>query len=334
MTKKYDYIAIGGGSGGIASINRAASYGMKCALIEAKELGGTCVNVGCVPKKVMWYGSQIAEAMKLYAPDYGYDVTVDNFDFKKLIASREAYIDRIHQSYDRGLANNKVDVIKGYATFVDEHTIEVNGELLTAEHILIATGGKPTWPTIPGAELGIDSDGFFALEELPKRVAVVGAGYIAVEVAGVLHGLGSDTHLFIRHDKPLRSFDPYVVDGLVESMAKEGPTLHPHSLIKEVTKNKDKSLTLHLKNGESYVVDQVIWAIGRTPVTETLKLENTAVTLTEKGHIKVDKFQNTSVAGIYAVGDITGHLELTPVAVAKRDVDYPNVYLIINLMNT
>lgn len=182
MTKKYDYIAIGGGSGGIASINRVASYGMKCALIEAKELGGTCVNVGCVPKKVMWYGSQIAEAMKLYAPDYGYDVTVDNFDFKKLIASREAYIDRIHQSYDRGLANNKVDVIKGYATFVDEHTIEVNGELLTAEHILIATGGKPTWPTIPGAELGIDSDGFFALEELPKRVAVVGAGYIAVEV--------------------------------------------------------------------------------------------------------------------------------------------------------
>ena len=316
MTKKYDYIAIGGGSGGIASINRAASYGMKCALIEAKELGGTCVNVGCVPKKVMWYGSQIAEAMKLYAPDYGYDVTVDNFDFKKLIASREAYIDRIHQSYDHGLANNKVDVIKGYATFVDEHTIEVNGELLTAEHILIATGGKPTWPTIPGAELGIDSDGFFALEELPKRVAVVGAGYIAVEVAGVLHGLGSDTHLFIRHDKPLRSFDPYVVDGLVESMAKEGPTLHPHSLIKEVTKNKDNSLTLHLKNGESYVVDQVIWAIGRTPVTETLKLENTAVTLTEKGHIKVDKFQNTSVAGIYAVGDITGHLELTPVAVA------------------
>ncbi len=316
MTKKYDYIAIGGGSGGIASINRAASYGMKCALIEAKELGGTCVNVGCVPKKVMWYGSQIAEAMKLYAPDYGYDVTVDNFDFKKLIASREAYIDRIHQSYDRGLANNKVDVIKGYATFVDEHTIEVNGELLTAEHILIATGGKPTWPTIPGAELGIDSDGFFALEELPKRVAVVGAGYIAVEVAGVLHGLGSDTHLFIRHDKPLRSFDPYVVDGLVESMAKEGPTLHPHSLIKEVTKNKDNSLTLHLKNGESYVVDQVIWAIGRTPVTETLKLENTAVTLTEKGHIKVDKFQNTSVTGIYAVGDITGHLELTPVAVA------------------
>lgn len=134
----------------------------------------------------------------------------------------------------------------------------------------------------------------------------------------MLHGLGSDTHLFIRHDKPLRSFDPYVVDGLVESMAKEGPTLHPHSLIKEVTKNKDKSLTLHLKNGESYVVDQVIWAIGRTPVTETLKLENTAVTLTEKGHIKVDKFQNTSVAGIYAVGDITGHLELTPVAVAKR----------------
>lgn len=316
MTKHYDYIAIGGGSGGIASINRAASYGFKCALIEPKELGGTCVNVGCVPKKVMWYGSQVAEAMKLYAPDYGFTVDVKEFNFKKLVESREAYIDRIHQSYDRGLANNKVEVIKAYATFIDEKTLEVAGERITADHILIATGGKPDFPSIPGAEYGIDSNGFFALEELPKRVAVVGAGYIAVEVAGVLHGLGSETHLFVRRNAPLRTFDPYVVEGLVEAMEKDGPTLHTESVPKKVVKNSDGSLTLHLENGNSQTVDTIIWAIGRTPVTETLNLENTAVELDEKGYIKVDKYQNTTVPGIYAVGDITGQLELTPVAVA------------------
>lgn len=161
MTKKYDYIAIGGGSGGIASINRAASYGMKCALIEPKELGGTCVNVGCVPKKVMWHGAQLNEAMHLYAPDYGFSVDVTEFNFQKLVDSRESYIDRIHQSDQRGLDKSKVDLIKGYATFIDEKTIEVNGEQLTADHILIATGGKPTIPSIPGAEYGIDSNGFF-----------------------------------------------------------------------------------------------------------------------------------------------------------------------------
>ncbi|MGV2851437.1 FAD-dependent oxidoreductase, partial [Serratia odorifera] len=190
MTKHYDYLAIGGGSGGIASINRAAMYGQKCALIEAKELGGTCVNVGCVPKKVMWHAAQIAEAIHQYGPDYGFDTTVNAFDWKKLIANRTAYIDRIHTSYDNVLGKNKVDVIKGFARFVDAHTVEVNGEKITADHILIATGGRPSHPDIPGAEYGIDSDGFFELDALPKRVAVVGAGYIAVEIAGVLNALG------------------------------------------------------------------------------------------------------------------------------------------------
>ena len=190
MTKHYDYISIGGGSGGIASINRAASYGKKCAIIEANQLGGTCVNLGCVPKKVMWYGAQVAEAIVKYAPDYGFDIEVKGFDFQKLVHSRQQYIENIHRSYDNNLAKNGVEVIKGFATFVDTNTVEVNGELITADHILIATGGHPILPDIKGAEYGIDSDGFFALNEMPKRVAIVGAGYIAVEIAGGKRGGG------------------------------------------------------------------------------------------------------------------------------------------------
>lgn len=316
MTKHYDYLAIGGGSGGIASINRAAMYGKKCALIEAKYLGGTCVNVGCVPKKVMWHAAQIAEAIHLYGPDYGFDTTVNAFNWQKLLESRSAYIDRIHQSYNRGLSNNKVDVIQGFARFIDAKTVEVNGEKITADHILIATGGRPSVPHIPGAEYGITSDGFFELQEMPKRVAVVGAGYIATEIAGVLNGLGAETHLFVRKHAPLRSFDPMIVETLVEVMAAEGPALHTHSTPASVVKNSDGSLTLHLEDGKEFVVDCLIWAIGREPATDNINLSAAGVKIDTRGHITVDKFQNTSVAGIYAVGDNTGAVELTPVAVA------------------
>ncbi|MGL4431811.1 MAG: glutathione-disulfide reductase [Plesiomonas shigelloides] len=316
MTKHYDYLAIGGGSGGIASVNRAAMYGKKCALIEAKALGGTCVNVGCVPKKVMWHGAQIAEAMHRYAADYGFDVDVKQFDFQQLIASREAYIDRIHQSYERVLGNNKVDVIQGFARFVDAHTVEVNGEQITADHILIATGGYPTRPAIPGAEYGIDSDGFFALRELPKRVAVVGAGYIAVEIAGVMHALGAETHLVVRKHAPLRSFDPMLVDTLLEVIKTEGPELHTQAVPQRVEKHADGSLTLHLEDGRSLHVDCLIWAIGRKPATDRLNLDASGVELDDRGYIRVDMYQNTNVPGVYAVGDNTGRIELTPVAVA------------------
>lgn len=316
MTKHYDYLAIGGGSGGIASVNRAAMYGKKCALIEAKALGGTCVNVGCVPKKVMWHGAQIAEAMHRYAADYGFDVDVKQFDFQQLIASREAYIDRIHQSYERVLGNNKVDVIQGFAHFVDAHTVEVNGEQITADHILIATGGYPTRPAIPGAEYGIDSDGFFALRELPKRVAVVGAGYIAVEIAGVMHALGAETHLVVRKHAPLRSFDPMLVDTLLEVIKTEGPELHTQAVPQRVEKHADGSLTLHLEDGRSLHVDCLIWAIGRKPATDRLNLDASGVELDDRGYIRVDMYQNTNVPGVYAVGDNTGRIELTPVAVA------------------
>ena len=316
MIKHYDYLAIGGGSGGIASINRAAMYGQKCALVEAKYLGGTCVNVGCVPKKVMWHAAQIAEAIHLYGPDYGFDTTVNKFDWGKLIESRTAYIDRIHQSYERGLGNNKVDVIHGFAKFIDAHTIEVNGETITADHILIATGGRPSRPNIPGAEYGINSDGFFELDALPKRVAVVGAGYIAVEIAGVLNGLGAETHLFVRKHAPLRTFDPMIVETLVEVMNAEGPQLHTQSVPKSVTKNSDGSLTLALENGKEFEVDCLIWAIGREPANDNINLAAAGVKTNEKGYITVDKYQNTNVKGIYTVGDNTGAVELTPVAVA------------------
>ncbi len=316
MTRHYDYLAIGGGSGGIASINRAALYGQKCALIEARYLGGTCVNVGCVPKKIMWHAAQIAEAIKQYGPDYGFDTTINRLDWATLIKSRSAYIDRIHQSYERVLGNNKVDVIEGFARFVDAHTVEVNGERITADHILVATGGRPSHIDIVGEEYGIDSDGFFALDAMPRRVAVVGAGYIAVEIAGVLNALGAQTHLFVRKHAPLRTFDPLIIDTLVEIMNTEGPTLHPGSIPESIVKNSDGSLTLTLENGNVFIVDALIWAIGREPSTDNLNLAAAGVETDSNGYIRVDKYQNTNVPGIYAVGDNTGAVELTPVAVA------------------
>ena len=322
MTKHYDYIAIGGGSGGIASVNRAASYGKKCAIIEAKHLGGTCVNVGCVPKKVMFYGAQIAEAINHYAPDYGFDVDVKKFDFAKLVESRQAYISRIHTSYDNVLAKNNVDVIRGFAKFVNKNTLEVTfadgtTEQVTADHILIATGGRPSIPAVQGAEYGIDSNGVFALTELPKRAAVVGAGYIAVELAGVLNSLGVETHLFVRKHAPLRNFDPMMAETLIESMQQDGITLHTHAIPKEVVKNEDGSVTINLEDGREQRVDCLIWAIGREPATDKINLQAVGVETNERGFIKVDKYQNTNVPGIYAVGDIIeGGIELTPVAVA------------------
>ena len=315
MVKEYDYIVIGGGSGGIASANRAAMHGAKVILFEGKEVGGTCVNVGCVPKKVMWYGAQVAETLHRYAGEYGFDVTINKFDFATLKANRQAYIDRIHGSYERGFDSNGVERVYEYARFVDPHTVEVAGERYTAPHILIATGGHALYPNIPGSEYGITSDGFFKLDEVPKRTAVIGAGYISVEVAGVLNALGSDTHLFVRKERPLRTFDQDIVDVLVDEMAKSGPTLHTHANATEVVKNADDSLTISFDNGETITVDCLIWAIGRAANTSGFGLEKTGVKLTEKGTIYSDEFENTSVSGIYALGDVTGKLDLTPVAV-------------------
>lgn len=313
--KEFDYICIGGGSGGIASANRAARYGQKVALIEAKQIGGTCVNVGCVPKKAMWYGAQVAEAIKTYAPDYGFDVTLNNFNWQTLVASRDAYIKRIHGSYDRVLGNAGITRIEGFAKFIDNNTVEVDGERYTAKNILIATGGRPNIDDVPGAEYGIDSDGFFALQEQPKRVVVAGAGYIAVELAGVMHSLGSETHLIVRKNAPLRNFDPMITDTLTEIIKEEGPKLHTHHIIREVKKHDDGSLCVILVDGEQIETDCLIWAIGRSPANDGIGLENTDVELDERGFVNVDKFQNTTAVGVYAVGDCTNAVALTPVAV-------------------
>ena len=343
MTKHYDYIAIGGGSGGIASVNRAAVYGKKCALIEKAEIGGTCVNVGCVPKKVMWYAAHIAESIQKYGPDYGFNSKVESFDWQTLINNRQAYINRIHQSYQNSLSNNKIDLIHGAAHFIDKSTIEVNGEKFTANHILIATGTQPSLPNIDGVEYGIDSNGFFELTALPKTTAVIGSGYIAVELAGVLNSLGSQVGLFILIDVPVRRFVCFLSESLFEVMQTDGITIHTQAVPKKVTKNADGSVVLHLENGESHTVDCLIWATGREPNTASLNLEKANVQLDDRGYIRVDKFQNTSQTGIYAVGDITGKMELTPVAVAagrklserlfnhKRDehLDYDNIPTVV-----
>lgn len=316
MSRHYDYLSIGAGSGGIASANRAAIRGAKAAVIEAKAVGGTCVNVGCVPKKVMWYGAHIAEALK-YAPSYGFDVEQKNYNWATMVKSREAYIERIHGGYKRGFEGNGVEYIEGFATFVDANTVEVNGERITADHITIAVGGRPTIPDLPGAEYGIDSDGFFALTEQPKKAVVVGAGYIAVEIAGVFKALGTDTHLLVRQDRPLRNFERSIVESLVARMEQDGgPQLHAYSEVKKVDKNEDGTLAITTMNDEIIDdVDCLVWAIGREPTTDKINLVAAGVESDAQGYILVDEYQNTNVKGIYAVGDITGAAQLTPVAI-------------------
>ena len=312
--REYDIIAIGGGSGGIATMNRAGEHGAKAAVIEEKKLGGTCVNVGCVPKKIMWYGAQIAESFHHYGPDYGFTSSDVQFDFAKLRQRREAYIDRARSSYDGSFKRNGVDLIEGRAHFVDSHTVSVNGELIRAEHIVIATGARPSIPNIPGAELGGSSDDVFAWEQLPESVAILGAGYIAVELAGVLHALGVKTDLFVRRDRPLRSFDSYIVEGLVNEMEKTGLPLHTHKVPVKLEET-EQGITIHFEDGSSHTASQVIWATGRRPNVDGLELEKAGVTLNERGFIQVDEYQNTVVDGIYALGDVTGEKELTPVAI-------------------
>ncbi|WP_158379451.1 glutathione-disulfide reductase [Candidatus Williamhamiltonella defendens] len=323
MNAHYDYLLIGGGSGGIASVNRAALYGQKCLLVEAKTLGGTCVNAGCVPKKIMWHAAQIAEMIHLYGSNYGFDTTLNDFSWQTLIKNRTAYIERIHQFYQQDLAKNKVDVVKGKAHFIDAHTVEITTEkdnpakkIVTADHILIATGGRPKHPDIPGAAYGIDSDGFFALKELPKRVAVLGGGYIALEISGILNALGVETHLLVRHEAPLRHFDALIVSTLLEIIHNSTLKLHTKTQVSQVIKNADSSLTLQLKTGDALTVDKIIWAIGRDPQIDQLNLSAAGIRMNDQGYIAVDKFQNTNQPGVYAVGDNTGAAALTPVAVA------------------
>jgi len=276
--KQYDYdlICIGGGSGGIATARRAAAHGARCAVIEASRLGGTCVNVGCVPKKVMWQAAHSREVMAR-AADYGFSGVTPSLDWGALVSAREGYIERLNGIYDRNLGNSGVDLIRGQARFTDPHTVEVDGQSYRAERFVIATGGTPGRPGIPGGDLGIDSDGFFEMTDRPQKVAVVGAGYIAVELAGVLHQLGSDVQLVVRREKPLRGFDAAIQDAYVESIEAHGPTLVNH-FTPAGLEAAWGGYTLHGSDGRTLEgLDQVIWAVGRLPNTDELGLDAAGV---------------------------------------------------------
>jgi glutathione reductase (NADPH) len=315
MTQKYDLIAIGGGSGGLAAAQRAAEYGARALVIERGLLGGTCVNVGCVPKKIMWHAAELAQAFR-DAPDYGFSAASPAHDWKTLVDNRENYIRRLNGIYERNLKNRSVDWVSGTAKLLDTKTIDVDGVVYTAPHIIIATGGEPVVPDVPGAGLGMTSDGFFALTERPQNVALVGSGYIAVELAGVLASLGSDTRLFARYNSVLRSMDPMLQEGVLEALESHGVAVQLHSIPTDL-KEADDGIVLCTEAGSEFgPFDAVIWAIGRRPLTADMGLETAGVTLDKKGNICVDKYQQTDVTGIYALGDVTGQAELTPVAIA------------------
>jgi glutathione reductase (NADPH) len=312
----FDLIVLGGGSGGLATAQRAAEYGARVAVFEPARLGGTCVNVGCVPKKVMWNAAELAAALA-HAPHYGFDVRVGGHDWPKLKRGRDAYVLRLNGIYERNLERKSIVTIRSAARFVSAVEVaDADGAVYSAKHIVIATGGRPNVPAVAGAELGITSDGFFELERLPQRVAVVGSGYIAVELGGVLRTLGSEVSVFLRHDRLLKHFDALLADKLMAAMRAAGA-----ELVTGVTTRAlaavDGSIVLHADDDRSFGgFDCVLWAIGRAPNTAALELARAGVQCDAGGFVTVDRYQNTNVGGIYAVGDVTGHAELTPVAIA------------------
>jgi len=320
-SRKFDLLVIGGGSGGLACAKRSAGYGANVGIVEYKPFGGTCVNVGCVPKKIMYTTSHVNETLH-DAKHYGFEVKDVKFDWSKIKQSRDVYIGRLNRIYENGLDNAKVTRISGKAAFKNDKTVTVRTkdgkeETYSADHIVVAVGGSPRKLGVPGEEHVIDSDGFFALTEQPRRVAVLGAGYIAVELAGVFNGLGTETSLYVRGPRALREFDETISCHLHKSMIESGMHVHTEHTVKEVIKGADGTFSLHFTNGQVHgPFDKVLSAIGRVPATDCLDLDNAQVPTTRSGHIVVDDFQNTKASGVYALGDACGRVELTPMAVA------------------
>ncbi len=317
MSNQFDFIVIGGGSGGIASARRAAEYGARVLLIEHGPLGGTCVNVGCVPKKVMWNTSQIHESLNL-AKEYGFDIETRGFNWGHIKQSRDAYVERLNGIYERNLINSDISVVNGTGRFVADRVVEVNGTTVEAPHILIATGGRPTVSDLPGADLGITSDGFFDLATKPDNTLVIGAGYIATELAGVLHGLGSNVTMLLRKEKLLRTFDHTLHELLMEQMESGGIRILKNILLDSLVRDEDGSIGYCSVNGDRQTgFDCIIWAVGRHTNVVALELDNTGVSVDAGGFIEIDDYQNTNISGIYAVGDVTRKAPLTPVAIAS-----------------
>ncbi len=315
MTIQYDYLVIGGGSGGIASARRAAEYGSKVAVFEPRPLGGTCVNVGCVPKKVMWNTAHMAQMLS-QAREYGFTISNSGFDWSTVKSKRDAYVKRLNGIYAKNLENSGVSHIQASAKFTDCMVIEADGRHYTAPHILIATGGHPLTPDLPGVEHTISSDGFFGLKQQPERIAVVGAGYIATELAGVLNTLGSEVVQYLRKDKLLREFDHEIGEHVMALMQEHGITIKTKSEPTAFSKASDGSICVHYNETVDPGFDSVIMAIGRKPNTNDINPEVAGIEINSKGFIETDLYQNTNIEGIYAVGDVSGRAQLTPVAIA------------------
>ncbi len=314
MNRHFDLIAIGGGSGGLAVAESAARYGKKVAVIEPHKMGGTCVNNGCVPKKVMWYAANLAHAVD-DANGFGIPAQRGATDWARLVAGREDYIRNINAYWDGYVDESGITRIDGKARFVDAHTVEVVGERYSAEHIVVATGGRPIVPPVPGAALGITSDGFFQLTEQPRKVAIIGGGYIGVELAGVLRALGSEVTVVALEERVLELFDPMISQVLMAEMRKQDIALRMNFQVAGLAAT-DAGIALDAANGERLDgYDCVIWAVGRAPNTRDLDLEAAGVAMRSNGIIPTDAYQNTNVSGIYAIGDITGRAPLTPVAI-------------------
>jgi glutathione reductase (NADPH) len=315
VTKRFDLIVIGGGSGGVAHARRAAEYGADVAVIEHGPLGGTCVNVGCVPKKVMWYAASQAHHFE-HAADYGFDLAVKGHDWNALKGRRDAYVQRLNDIYKNLLDGSGVTTVHGTARFVDAHTLAVGDERYAGERIVVATGGAPSVPDIPGAELGITSDDFFTLEDRPQRVLIAGSGYIAVELAGVFNGLGSDTRILVRKDGIVRSFDSMLGAELEKAMRGNGIDVVTR-VVPSALEQTAEGIVLQSQDGRSFgPVDCVLWAIGRDPSTADLDLDKAGVATDGAGFIPVDTLQQTNVEHIFALGDVTRRPALTPVAIA------------------
>ena len=315
MNRVFDLIVIGGGSGGIAMANRAASHGAKVALVEAGRLGGTCVNVGCVPKKIMWNAASIAHVFH-EAGDYGYTARVERFDWAALKRGRDDYVAWLNGRYQAGLEKSGVEWIRGRARLAGPRTVAVDGGRIEAAHVAIATGGRPVVPAWKGAELGITSDEFFELASQPRRVAVVGAGYVAVELAGVFRALGSEVVLFARREAVLMSFDEMLRAAVMREMAADGVEIRANTQVREAVR-EGSGIALHCVEGPAVAgFDCVLWALGREPSVRGLDLAAAGVKTDKAGHVVTDEWQNTNVAGIYAVGDVTAREALTPVAIA------------------
>lgn len=316
MSYEFDLFVIGAGSGGVRAARFAAGFGARVAVAESRYLGGTCVNVGCVPKKFLVYGAHFAEDFE-QASGFGWSTSESTFDWPTLIANKNREIQRLNGIYRNLLVSSGVTLLEGHATLRGPHEVEINGQCHSAKHILIATGGWPQVPDIPGKELAITSNEAFFLEQLPKRVLVVGGGYIAVEFASIFHGLGAETSLLYRKDLFLRGFDGAVRKHLKAELEKKGLDLQFNTDITAIERQADGSLLATLKDGRRLETDCVFYATGRRPMLDNLGLENTRVALNDKGFIQVNDQFETSEPSILALGDVIGRVQLTPVALAE-----------------